>query len=341
MPTARCSRRLLAILVGAHLARGDYYGPAPNRRLRPRHAADALASANGARQSMMWYIQNRRRMDGVINPFGWNNTEAYVFREDISDEWGMRWDRASENPIDVSRAAAAGVSWNSVAISFKPGFDFDSPLMGEIKGLLSSSDRWVQHEGAQAIISADLKASNERPPLPPEHANDQRFLDQLRTDGFFKIDTSWALSDVVADHTTEQVSRRLGGDDYSEIRHHRVGRGDWLEADEPIPGLQELTARLLPRITVISRSYLGEDSDYNGGYVALRLPARNMDSQEYFSGLWHHDGCGNRIKVRSKVALGVVVGCILHRTAPPCRGALLHPARESVELQHPHTSFQP
>ena len=296
--------RLLLILAGANVARGDYYGPAPSRRLRPRHAGYASTVGSQAPRSV-WHAQNRRRMDGNVNPFGWNNTQAYVFDDDISDEWDQRWDRASDNPIDATRAAAAGVSWNSVAVSFKPGFDFNAPLMGDIEELLSSSDRWLQHEGSETIINADLKAGNERPPLPPEHTGDQRFLDQLRTDGFFKIDTSWALHEVIPGQVKEQVARRLGGDDYSRIRKHKVGRGDWMEPDEPIPGLEGLTGRLLPRISAIARSYLGEDSDYNGGYVALRLPARDMDSGEYFSGLWHHDGCGNRVKVPSACATHV------------------------------------
>eukprot|EP00966_Prymnesium_polylepis_P320557 7376936-Prymnesium_polylepis.1 len=46
----------------------------------------------------------------------------------------------------------------------------------------------------------------------------------------------------------------------------------------------------------IAKSYLGEDADWNGGYVALRLPARMMEADEYKSGYWHHDRCGQRVK---------------------------------------------
>ena len=85
-------------------------------------------------------------MDTIINPFVWNNTHAFVFDEDLEYEWEQRSDAANDIRIDPSQAAIAGVSWNAVAISFSPGFDFAQPLMSKIIELLGSSGRWLQRE---------------------------------------------------------------------------------------------------------------------------------------------------------------------------------------------------
>eukprot|EP00966_Prymnesium_polylepis_P099262 2298890-Prymnesium_polylepis.1 len=202
-----------------------------------------------------------------------------------------------ELQLSASELAAAGVSWNSLAVSFRPGFDFQQPLMSHVRDFLLVSNRDRAQVGQEAIISGDLISGNERAPLPAEYAQHQQHLEQLRTDGFFKIDTSWGLSELVGDSVRDEVSLRLGDDDFSQIRRVKVGRGDWLNSDDDIDGLDDLKRSLVPRIEAIAKSYLGDDTDFNGGYVALRLPARDMSWQEYLSGLWHHDSCGNRVKV--------------------------------------------
>eukprot|EP00966_Prymnesium_polylepis_P293856 6786636-Prymnesium_polylepis.2 len=287
---------LLAVLPFA--CHADYYGPAPKRFARALGKRPRASAPSSEPSASVWHeLARRRKMDAVVNPFANNNTRAFVFDDDVEGEWSLRSAAAMEHPIQAARLAEAGVNWNSVAMSFKPGFDYSQPLMGDIKaGLLKSSRRGLQNNAIDAILAGDHYSATERPPLPAEHAHNQPFLDKLRTDGFFKIDQSWGLRSKISDDAREEVKWRLGNDDFGSIRKHTVGRGDWNGDDGPIPGIDELKDHIVPTISAIARSYLGEDSDYNNGYVALRLPARQMWQDEYISGLWHHDGCSNRIK---------------------------------------------
>jgi len=309
-------RLLLPLLCAPSLA--DYYGPGPKRLQEQIRRSMEAVEADKTFYSV-WHTKERAHRQAAskeslptwyssetFNPFADNNTNAFFFRSEsecdqdeqgcLHNVWEDRARAAIENPIDTKELSAAGVTWNSLAVAFKPGFDYGQPIMGEVRRMLLSDDRETQNLGMEAVLSSDHVGAKERPPLPAAHAPHQKQLDALRTDGYFKIDSSWGLAQRLPKPTRDVIHARLGGGDFSRIRKQQIGRGDWTDPDEPIPGLDDLTSHLVPTIRAIATSYLGEDTDYNGGYVALRLPANHMDWGKYISGLWHHDGCSNRVK---------------------------------------------
>ena len=64
---------------------------------------------------------------------------------------------------------------------------------------------------------------------------------------------------------------------------------------------KDLLPRVLPRLTDLAREYLGEDAELtwysNSPVKGLRLPQKFPDmGGAYFSGMYHHDRCGHRLK---------------------------------------------
>lgn len=282
---------------------GDFYGP------HPPFNVDELVEARQMRGNQRALQQTQRAQQHeeikavhLWNPFEHNNTMAFAapYRESVVAEWSRRSNIARAQSITTATAVEAGMSWNSIAVAFIPSFDFKHPpsIFSKLKTMLQSPRRKRQHIALDAIIQGDLESSRPKPQLPRDNTYLDPLLRQLRQRGFFKIDSSWGLTGPLAKEAAIAVSATLETPS-SDIRKYVVGRSPdkgQLSRDRIASGVEDLAKHVMPKLKSIATSYLGQDTDYDGGYVALHLPSHSLSHHEYVSGLWHHDRCGNRLK---------------------------------------------
>ena len=229
--------------------------------------------------------------------FASNISKAYVY----SDYVAIRVRKVNSLPEGKTTVVVpAGLSWNNVGVAFAPGWNFVHPFqMNVLDPLLLA----LGGSYSLPLITSDFKTPSDLiAPTKFPGAKKSKELKRLMRDGFARIDRSWGLAPFLTPDVRRVLSSRL-----TKVAQVR-GRDDVPVSTLELPELKAgLLPALLPRLTELARSYLGEDAELylNGGtpekgspVLASRLPTHfgNDWSQRYPSGDWHHDRCGKRLK---------------------------------------------
>ena len=235
----------------------------------------------------------RELIGSVFRPFAPNATRAFAteFRDSMTEAWARRDAAARKHPVPQ-----VNFSWNSVGVAFPLGWDYTSPFQSNVLEpfyLLTGPKRQV--EAMQNLLRFDHR-HRRRLDDGAFCARRLSMLHNLACDGFAQT-SSWGLPDSFVDSLAreshgilEAVARRPGtpkgivvaSGHSNEIR---ALSSRWGKAFLENSTLMHLAREYVARDVVVS------------GYELVRLTNDlNAHPEQYDSGLWHHDRCGNRVK---------------------------------------------
>mmetsp|Transcript_58958 Transcript_58958/g.133484 ORF Transcript_58958/g.133484 Transcript_58958/m.133484 type:complete len:356 (+) Transcript_58958:85-1152(+) len=246
-----------------------------------------------------------------LNPFELNHSSAFAHSDYVKVQLGQLAEPGdTAQRAFFSEVGSGRLAWNSAGVSFPRGFgaalefveetlipDFlfvGSGARANASELMLCHDLYVKNDSRCVRGLSDQKSLRGTPKAGAAVDLDLQFADnkvdsllaKLRRDGFILID-DWGID---ADELSAEVEQRLAEQKPRNKRQatmqHKSYRG-------PLSTMSAVLKNETVRKLVLK--YLGGDAILSG-HTALRLKNGLSSTQDYVSGLWHHDRCGRRLK---------------------------------------------
>lgn len=291
------------------------------RYLQYRHTGNSLRALTMSTADDVGSALQQR-----LNPFARNETDPAALFSPLGASVAARvwhdYDIAlrAAPPIDRAEAIASGLFVGSLGVAFGARWNFSSLLAQHVKeslllhgnlqerrlqlaflhddhelrpikqrqGITQHVHPWPSLDSNSLHNAAGPQRSMQKAGMPwagvDEAANELERLGVFRFDG-----AAWGLRNALGSDALRHLDAVHGG------KATAVSSKGWSPHLQGVgSSLRHVVGLALARFRSLAEAYLGqvEVSSIN----MLRLPARELSTKEYVSGIHHHDRCGRRLK---------------------------------------------
>ena len=218
------------------------------------------------------------------NPFAANHTRAYEYPRIIAGEWA---DRAIVARQAGNALSTMGVAWNSVGVSFPPGWNFNGSAMNNVLRpfVLESGNSW-QRAQSRTVLQHDFVARRRgsfsgdgQRPTPYE----AKLMKSLAKRGFARFDlpelgrllrVGNLSTQISADLATAEATKRRDAARSGRLDRFGALEGHAEHTEALRRAIVELTSTLQAQLDAVVQWYFGgQEIRFHHHPISLRLPA--------------------------------------------------------------------